>query len=146
MNSATIVSLIVAAFAIASSVWLARYASKSQAEKSARSALVDELGAYKAASERLGQERDQTVAENVELKKQVAVLEARTDLSALSDQIAATTKATVEAIVGTLDDHDRRSQDRHEHAEERIEKRHTELLGAITGLSAVVRTPTERNP
>jgi hypothetical protein len=145
LSAAEIISLVLAVFAVASAVSLAIYTSRSRSEKSARGALVDELGAQKAANERLGHERDSAVAENVELKQQVAVLEARTDLSALSEQIAETTKATVTAIVTTLDDHDKRSQDRHDHAESRTEKRHSELLGAITGLSAVVRNPRERN-
>jgi hypothetical protein len=146
LSAAEIISLVLAVFAVASAVSLAIYTSRSRSEKSARGALVDELGAQKAANERLGHERDTYAAANVELKQQVAVLEARTDLSALSEQIAETTVATVNAILETIGEHDKRMEQRSESAEERTEKRHTELLGAITGLSAVVRTPTERNP
>jgi hypothetical protein len=120
---------------------------RAEDERSARSAIVDELTARKDANERMGRERDQAVAEAGELSKRVVELEARTDLTALSqqiavttkdisDQIARTTEATTTSLVEMIEEHDRRVGQRMAESERRVEERHRELIGLIGSTNA----------
>jgi hypothetical protein len=130
-------------------VWAGIRRARAEEERSARSALVDELEARRMAADRLGREADEARAKAAELKKSVEVLEARTDLTAfgeesarradaLSAQIAKTTEATLGAIEQIVEDHDRRATERAEKAELRADERHKEIIGLIGSMSSLM--------
>jgi len=129
--SVHLIPVVVAVFAIVSAAAWAVYVGRSRAEQSARSALTDELQAWRSAADRIGKEKDAEAEGRRAAEAQVKVLEARTDLSALSEQIAATTEASTRAIIHTLEEHDKRSVADREQATARADERHRKMMADL---------------